>query len=209
MKGIFITFEGTEGCGKSTQIDLLKNWFEKNSIEAFFTREPGGPEISEKIRQLLLDPSNTAMLPETEVLLYMASRSQHTGQWIIPRLNNGIHVISDRYTDSTIAYQGAARDIPLSQIEMLNSFATFGIKPDVTFIFDMDVEKGMARIASRSKDRLEQENINFHKSVRNGFMNVAKTESDRCIIVNAEKTIEEIHTFIVNSLKERYKEIFE
>ncbi len=208
MKGIFITFEGTEGCGKSTQIQLLKDWFEKNNIEAFFTREPGGPEISEKIRHLLLDPTNDAMLPETEVLLYMASRSQHTGQWIIPNLEKGVHVISDRYTDSTIAYQGAARDIPLPRIEMLNEFATFSVKPDVTFIFDMDVEKGMSRIASRQKDRLEQEDINFHKSVRKGFLNVAKSDSKRCIIVNAEKTIEEIHEFIVNSLKERYTEIF-
>jgi dTMP kinase len=129
LRGLFITFEGIEGCGKSTQVKLLAEWLRETGREVLLTREPGGPVISEEIRSILLNPHNHEMLPETELLLYMASRSQHTGQWIIPALNTGKDVISDRYYDSTIAYQGAARSINLEWIQKLTEYATYSLKP--------------------------------------------------------------------------------
>jgi len=133
MKGIFITFEGIEGCGKSTQVELLKKHLDNEGLDVILTREPGGTEISERIRELLLDPTYKEMLPETEVLLYAASRSQHTGQKIIPAIESGKVVISDRFYDSTIAYQGAARRIDETSIKFLCEFAAYHHEPDLYF----------------------------------------------------------------------------
>jgi dTMP kinase len=156
MKGIFITFEGIEGCGKSTQSKLLAEYLQKRGIDTLSTREPGGPKISEEIREILLSNANDEMIDRTEVLLYMASRSQHTGEWIIPALDSGKIVISDRYYDSTIAYQGAARKIERKVIDMLTHFATFGLKPDITFLVDLPAEVGLSRIEAKNADRLER-----------------------------------------------------
>ncbi len=181
MKGLFITFEGIEGSGKSTQVRALKDWLEANQYKVLLTREPGGPRISEEIRKLLLNPEYQEMLPETELLLYMASRSQHTGEWIIPALNEGKIVICDRYFDSTIAYQGAARKIDLDWIDTLIDYATYSHKPDITFLLDIPVEVSLSRIAQRSWDRIENETIDFHKRVRNGFLELASREPSRII----------------------------
>ena len=159
MKGKFITFEGVEGCGKSTQTKLLKDFLEKENIQIMATREPGGPIIAEEIRNLLLDPIYKEMLPETEMLLYMAARSQHTGEWIIPALEAGKFVICDRYYDSTIAYQGAARDLDRKMIDMIRAYATYGLVPDLTILIDMPAEVGLTRISGRAIDRLEQESL--------------------------------------------------
>lgn len=198
---LFITFEGIEGCGKSTQAKMLKKWFDEQNIESLLTREPGGPEISEKIRNLLLDPANDKMLPETELLLYMASRSQHTGQWLLPALNSGKVVVCDRYYDSTIAYQGAARDIDYDIIYKITKYATFGLVPDVTFLIDLPVETGLFRILNRSADRMELESFAFHQKVKQGFLDVAKKEQNRYVIIDGEKSIEEIHEIIINHIK--------
>ena len=131
-ESLFITFEGVEGCGKSTQAKMLKEYLENIGKKVLLTREPGGPKISEDIRNILLDRNNHEMLPEKEMLLYMASRSQHTGEWIIPALEKGTFVISDRYYDSTIAYQGAARKIDRNIIDTITKYATFGLVPDLT-----------------------------------------------------------------------------
>ncbi len=198
--GIFITFEGIEGCGKSTQSKMLKEYLQSTGKSVLLTREPGGPLISEKIRHLLLDPENNEMLPETELLLYMASRSQHTGQWIIPALEAGKFVISDRYSDSSIAYQGAARRLDLREIDGITRFATFSLVPDITFLIDLPAENGLCRIKPCTADRIEKEDIDFHKRVRQGFLDVAKREPSRFCVIDGRGTIEEIHGEIIRKM---------
>ena len=201
MKGIFITFEGVEGSGKSTQIRLLEKYLQKQGIDHFITREPGGPPISEAIRKLLLDVNNSEMVPETELLLYLASRAQHTAQWIIPALGLGKIVICDRYTDSSLAYQGAGRRLSANVINVLTSFATRNLKPDITFLLDIDVEVGQARIQNRKLDRLEKESLNFHMQVRQEFLRLAKQHQDRYIIIDGSRGVQEIHELIVEHMK--------
>ncbi|PID28479.1 MAG: dTMP kinase [Candidatus Cloacimonadota bacterium] len=201
MKGIFITFEGIEGCGKSTQAKLLKKYLENNSKKVFLTREPGGPGISEKIRSLLLDKNLTEMLPETELLLFMASRVQHTGEWIIPKLKKGEIVISDRYSDSTLAYQGGARRINQDIIKKINDFASYGLVPDITFLIDLPAETGLGRIVKSDADRLESESIEFHKNVRKEFLYAAKSAPERFVVIDGKQSVEEIHDRIVESVK--------
>lgn len=196
-KGLFITFEGIEGCGKSTQVRMLKEFLVKNGERVFLTREPGGPKIAEEIRKMLLSVNNKEMLPQTEVLLYMASRSQHTGEWIIPELQKGKIVISDRYYDSTFAYQGAARKIDGKLIDTIRRYATFGLVPDITFLVDLPAEIGLSRILAKDADRLEQESMEFHKRVRNGFLELAKKEPERFIVLDGKKSIKEIHSDII------------
>ncbi len=205
-KGLFITFEGIEGCGKSTQAKLLEQYFTSIGKEVFLTREPGGPKISEKIRNILLEPENKEMLPETEVLLYMASRSQHTGEWIIPLLNEGKVVISDRYYDSTIAYQGAARKLNRNIIDIIIEFATFGFKPDITFLIDLPADTGLSRISKKDADRLERESMEFHQKVRNGFLEIAEYEKERYIVIDGKKNIEEIKNEVIKYVEDKIKE---
>ena len=204
MKGIFITFEGIEGCGKSTQVELLRDNLASEGMEVILTREPGGTEISERIRELLLDPTYKEMLPETEVLLYAASRSQHTGQKIIPAIESGKVVISDRYYDSTIAYQGAARRIDETSIKFLCEFAAYHHEPDLTFLIDVAVETGLGRINPELADRLEQESMDFHRRVRKGFLDLAE-KHPRIIIIDGQKSINEINGLIIEKVKEYIK----
>lgn len=192
-KGFFITFEGIEGCGKSTQALLLANALRERGHEVLLTREPGGPVISEVIRKILLDPEYFEMLPETEMLLYMASRSQHTGQWILPALKEGKIVISDRYYDSTIAYQGAARELDYSIIETITHFATYNTDPDLTFLMDLPVEVGMKRIKNRKLDRLELENPDFHAKVREQYLFIAAKYNFRYIVIDGDDLVDSIH----------------
>ena len=205
MKGLFITFEGIEGCGKSTQSKLLTEYLKKRGLEVLSTREPGGPKISEEIREILLSNANDEMNARTEVLLYMASRSQHTAEWIIPALESGKVVISDRYYDSTLAYQGAARKIERNIIDTLTSFATFGLKPDLTFLVDLPAEVGLARIEEKNADRLERESLDFHKEVRAGFLEIAEKEKDRYVILDGAMSVNEIHREIINKIDEKIR----
>ncbi len=201
--GLFITFEGIEGCGKSTQARLLAGALEEHGCGVLLTREPGGPPIAEKIRALLLDRDHTEMLPETEVLLYMAGRAQHTGQWILPALNEGRVVVCDRYYDSTLAYQGMARGIDEAAIRAQIAFATFGLAPHVTFLIDLDPAVGLARINPAHADRLEREGLEFHRRVREGFLQVAKEEPRRYIVLNGQMSIEELHGAIWRIVAQR------
>ncbi|MFO7660592.1 MAG: dTMP kinase [Candidatus Cloacimonadaceae bacterium] len=196
-KGYFITFEGIEGCGKSTQAMLLASALREKGYEVLLTREPGGPAISEAIRKILLDPENYEMLPETEMLLYMASRSQHTGQWILPALREGKIVISDRYFDSTIAYQGAARDIDFDMIETITRFATYSTDPELTFLIDVPVEIGLKRIQSRKLDRLEMETADFHQKVREQYLFIASKYASRYNVINGDDMVDSIHQMII------------
>ncbi|MDD3049777.1 MAG: dTMP kinase [Candidatus Cloacimonetes bacterium] len=205
MKGCFITFEGIENCGKSVQSNLLMQFLESKGKDVLMTREPGGTEISEKIRGILLDVENYKMLPETELLLYAASRVQHTGELILPALNSGKIVISDRYYDSTSAYQGAARKIDGKIIDYLNSFASCQTAPDLTFLIDVEPEVSLERLSRCVKDRIEKEDIEFHKRVRSGFLRLAEVHKKRFRIIDGNQSIQDIHDEIVEIIK---KELF-
>lgn len=201
MKGKFITFEGIEGCGKSTQIKLLCDYLERKGIPFLSTREPGGTTIAEAIRRVILDPATPEMLPETELLLYSASRAQHTGELILPALAKGKMVISDRYYDSTYAYQGAARKLNTDFIDVLTRFATFGLQPHLTILLDLPAEMGLARIRERSLDRLEQEALSFHQKVREQFLVIAKKQQYRYLVLDASKAPEELHRAVLKALE--------
>lgn len=205
MKGKFITFEGVEGCGKSTQAKLLGEYLKDKGFAVLQTREPGGPVISEAVRQIVLSPEYMEMLPETEMLLYMASRSQHTGQWIIPALKENKVVISDRFYDSTIAYQGSARNIDRNIIDQIRKYATYGLVPDITILVDLPAEIGLTRISGREIDRLEQESLGFHKKVRASFLALAEEERSRFIVVNGDQPIEVIHKEIIEKISTRMR----
>lgn len=204
MKGKFITIEGCEGVGKSTQLRLLKEYCEQKGINALFTREPGGCAISEKIRNVILDSQNAEMSDMTELLLYCAARSQHTETVIKPALESGVTVFCDRYCDSTAAYQGYARGIDWSTVRQLNSAAMCGVKIDCTVFIDVSPEKGFARKGgAKDDDRLERETLEFHKKVYAGFKNIIEKEPERFLCFKAEGTKYETHELIVNALKER------
>ncbi len=203
MKGLFVTFEGIEGCGKSTQARLLGEYLKLNH-DVFVTREPGGPKIAEEIRDILLSVDNKEMLPETELLLYMAARAQHTGEWIIPDLEKGKILISDRYYDSTFAYQGAARKIDRKTIDIVRKYATFGLVPDVTFLIDLPAKIGLGRVIEKNADRIEGESLDFHKNVRQGFLDIAKVEPERFYILDGKQSIEIIHKEIVKVVSDKY-----
>jgi len=210
-KGIFITFEGIEGCGKSTQAKLLSKALRSFGQSVLLTREPGGPRISEEIRSILLNKEFTEMNRLTEVFLYMASRAQHTLEWIIPALQEGTIVISDRYYDSTYAYQGAAREIPEKEIETINTIATTGLKPDVTYIVDVPVVIGLDRLHNGTKaediDRLESEDIDFHERVKTGYLELAEKEPERVVVIDGTKNVKAIHQDIMKDMKKRYNNL--
>jgi len=197
VKGLFITFEGIEGSGKSTQIRLLAEQLEQRGHACLLTREPGGPPIAEHIRQLLLDPCHAEMLPETELLLYCASRAQHTGQWILPALQRGEIVLCDRYYDSSFAYQGAARSLNPDFIRSITDFATYHTDPDLTFLLDLPVETGLSRITGRHLDRLEREELDFHVRVRQSYLELARQYHARYIVLDGTLPAGEIHNLIL------------
>jgi len=203
---MFITFEGIEGCGKTTQAKLLASYLEAQGCKTLLTREPGGTSISEKIRTILLDVDHSSMLPETELLLYLASRSQHTAELIIPVLKEGYIVICDRYTDSTLAYQGGGRQMDMSTLLELTTFASYNLKPDIVLLIDISVQLAMKRINEKKHDRLEQETTEFYERTRKRFLDVANRESDRYIIINGDDDIESIHRVISKSVVQKMKD---
>lgn len=196
MEGIFITFEGIEGCGKSTQANLLYDFLTSKNIECVLTHEPGGTPISEKVRNILLDNKNEEMDSLTELFLYFASRAQHTVEKIKPALKSGKAVISDRYFDSTLAYQGEGRNIPNQKIAEINSFATGGLIPALTFLIDVPAEIGMSRLTT--KDRIEKESLEFHNRVRGSFLTIARENKERIKIIDGMRPIEEIRKEIAS-----------
>jgi len=195
MKGLFITFEGSEGSGKSTQIALLQDYLKSKKINTLFLREPGGVNISEKIRDILLDVKSEGMCSECETLLYMSARAQLIDEVIEPALKKGQVILCDRFLDSTIAYQGYGNGIDVNKIKKIGEFVTRGIKPDLTLIFDIDPEKGLSRIPGK-KDRIEQRNTSYHKKVRAGYLDIAKKNKNRVKIIKVNKSIEEIHEVV-------------
>ena len=203
---LFITFEGGEGSGKSTAIKAISNFFKDNNIPFILTREPGGTPISEEIRNVILSKENGAMDLRTEALLFAASRRQHLVEKIWPALKKGIFVLCDRYLDSSLAYQGNARGLGIETVLKVNEFATEGTFPHITFFFDIDPKLGLERIAAnnnREVNRLDLEKMDFHNSVREGFKKVASLYPERYIIIDASKSIDEVVSSCISSLKER------
>lgn len=196
MIGIFITFEGIDGSGKTTQLGMLAALLAAHSIPHLVTREPGGTNIGNKIRQIILDPNNDKLSSETELLLYAADRAQHVLEELKPALEKKQIILCDRYTDATVAYQGYGRNLSLNLIHQLNSIATVGLMPDLTLLFDLPVEEAEKRMSSpislRSKDRLEKEQKDFHQKVRNGYLTLAKEHPQRFYIISALGSFEEI-----------------
>ena len=197
-KGLFISVEGPDGSGKSTQIDLLKKYIEDHGRTVVFTREPGGTPIGEKIRTIILDPENAEMDALTEAMLYAASRSQHVREVIRPALQRGDVVICDRFVDSSIAYQGFGRELG-QVVAIINSFAISECVPDVTLLFKLDPTVGISRI-KRAQDRLEKEDLEFHKRVYEGYLEVEKANPERVIGIDAGREIEEIHKEIIDKI---------
>lgn len=186
MKGKFITFEGSEGCGKSTQSRLLYEYIQAGGKQIIYLREPGATKISEKIRDILLDAKNQAIVPECEMLLYMAARAQIVGEVIKPALKKGIIVICDRFLDSTLAYQGYGLGMDIGLIRRIGKFTTAGIVPDLTLFLDLPVEHGLKH-RQASLDRIEIRSVNYHLRVRKGYLELAKQEPKRIKVVKVEK----------------------
>ena len=202
MSGLFISFEGIDGCGKSTQADLLRSYLESKGEQVELLREPGGTALSEQIREILLNPNNEKMDPSTESILLSASRAQLTREIIIPALERGNVVICDRYADSTLAYQGYGRGINLEWLEKLNEFATAGLKPDITLLVDLPVDEALNRMQSKSFDRIEMEGIEFLEKVRSGYLELTDRFSKRYFMIDGMETIEEMSKKIINKIEE-------
>ena len=203
MTGFFISVEGPDGAGKTTQMDLLAGWLSRQGLEVVRTREPGGTVIADKIRALLLDPAHREMTPRAEALLYMAARAQHTAQLIRPAMQRGAAVVSDRYADSTLVYQGVARGLSRADLAWLNGFATEALTPDLTLLLDGDVERLSARISRRGEqDRMESESLEFHRQVRQGFLALAADEPGRIKVIDAEQPVEIVWTSIETRLRD-------
>ena len=207
QKKLFITFEGCEGTGKSTQAKLLKDFLEKHGRQVFLTREPGGTELGKRFRQIILDPENRMLETRAELFLYFADRAQHVSEIISPALAKGMTVISDRYFDATFAYQGGGRGLDLETLRSINRFACAGLIPDITILLDIDAETGLKRAKRTAKDfaagagdRMEQQSIEFHERVRNAYLNLAKEESSRFIVIDATGSVDEVHAKISAAL---------
>lgn len=192
---LFITFEGPEGSGKSSILGELKNRFWKEGIEIVTTREPGGSIISEEIRKIILNKNNTLMDPWTEVLLYIAARRQHLVEKIFPEINSKKIIICDRFSDSTLAYQGYGRKLDINKINAIQDMAFDNFKPNLTILFDVKPEIGLKRIKQRSSqenNRLDRENLNFHNLVYQGYQAIAKGNQERIKVVDASKDFETV-----------------
>jgi len=196
---LFITFEGPEGSGKTTQLKLLAEWLREQGYDVLATREPGGTAISEAIRAILLDPAHTEMRPEAEILLFSAARAQIVGQVIRPHLERGGVVLCDRYADSTLAYQGYGHGLDLDILRRITAFATGGLVPDLTIYLDIPIEEGLRRKATgeaREWNRMEAQTLAFHRRVREGYLEMAAAEPDRWLVVDASQPIADVQAAI-------------
>ena len=195
-KGLFITFEGPEGAGKTTIIDMLLEKLESEGYPIMKTREPGGIDIAEQIRSVILNKNNTAMDGRTEALLYAAARRQHLVEKVLPAIEQGVIVLCDRFIDSSLAYQGYARGIGMDEVYAINTFAIDNRMPDATLYFDIDPEVGMRRInehKGREVNRLDLENLEFHRKVREGYKLLSRRYSNRIIEIDASQTLENVY----------------
>ena len=204
---MFITFEGIEGCGKTTQVKNLTAYLNEKGIPNVNTLEPGGTDIGQSIRRILLDTNNTGLFPLTELILYAADRAQHVNEIIRPALDQGKWVICDRYFDATVAYQGFGRGLDMEIIDILNNQATGGLMPDITVLMDCTEEIGIKRALDRNKDssqedqgRFEKEKMEFHHRVRRGYLTLAEDNRDRYIVIDASKPLGEVEMDVIRAL---------
>ena len=205
----FISFEGTEGAGKSTAINCLKQWFNERGVDPIISREPGGTPLAEEIRSMLLAHRDEAVDQHTELLLMYASRVQHVEVKIKPALERGDWVISDRFNDASFAYQGTGRAIGEAKLAKLDDWALDGFKPGLTFFLDLPVSVGMERAGQRGElDRFEQEDLDFFERVREGYLRRAEQDPERFVIVDAALSIPEVEEQVVTILEQRYSDEF-
>lgn len=198
MSGAFITFEGIDGCGKSTQLQAAATFLRAKGLRCEITREPGGTPIAEKIRELLLSPEHSEMNDRCEVLLYLASRAQHVSEKILPLREQGAIVLCDRFAEATFAYQGFGRGMDLNALIEINKFATGGIEPDLVIVLDVDLETAAGRLQTTGKapDRMEGSSQEFYRSVRQGYQELARRYPDRIVLVDATGDIEAVTTAV-------------
>lgn len=189
-KGLFITFEGADGCGKTTQLEMIADLLKQKGLQVTTTREPGAGKMGKALREILLHYDGDVS-SRCELFLYLADRAQHIDMTVKPAIEDGVVVLCDRHTDSTLAYQGYGRGLDLPELRMLNDIAVDGCKPDLTLLYDVSVEVAQTRVG-KEKDRLESEGITFHNKVRNGYLELAKNEPERFVVIDASKTIEEV-----------------
>ncbi len=199
-RGVFISFEGVEGSGKTTQAEALVEWLARSQIPHIFVREPGSTSVGEAIREILLNPVNKEMHPKCEVLLFLAARSQLTYEKILGALNQKKVVVADRFSDSTIAYQVYGHDLPARMVAILNRFATAGIKPDLTFLVDIDVDTGRQR--SAGNDRMEKRDAQYHERVREGYLRLARRAKKRIKILDGSKPVDVLSNEVIVQVKQ-------
>lgn len=205
---MFITFEGGEGSGKTTQIQLLKSYFESQCRDVITTREPGGTIEAEKIRELLVQRDGGNWTPTAEAMLFFTARHMHVETKIKPALSDGKIVICDRFTDSTIAYQGYGHQFDLDVLKQIQSVSIGDFQPDKTIILDIDVRAGLKRAGKRmedddsgdTEDRFERMDLSFHENLRQGYLTIAKQDSNRCVVINADQSIDGVHSDILSAI---------
>lgn len=213
MAGRFITFEGGEGAGKSTQIDRLRHRLEQLGQPVLVTREPGGSPYAEEIRSFILSGQAKRFGPLTEALLFAAARIDHVDKTILPALQRGTHVLCDRFADSTRAYQGSLGNVDAALIEDLERVTLKGVKPDLTLILDLPAELGLARAGERQAgqgegaDRFEKEDVSFHQSLRQAFLAIGRSAPDRCVVIDAARTPDEVEGAVWAAVRERLPEL--
>ncbi|GGE53832.1 thymidylate kinase [Pullulanibacillus camelliae] len=208
MKGLFITFEGPDGAGKSTQLKKLAEFLKEQHIPFIMTREPGGTEIGNAIRSILLDPANDVMTQKAEVLLYAASRAQHVQETIVPALKGGNIVLCDRFVDASIAYQGYGLELSVEEVMAINQFAVSGVEPDRTYLIDLPPTEGRQRMMKRQDpnvsyelDRIEQKHLTYHQRVREGFHRIYEENKQRICLIDGSRNIEEVFQDIVEDFQ--------
>ncbi|MFP4416199.1 MAG: dTMP kinase [Chitinivibrionales bacterium] len=208
MSGLFITFEGIDGCGKTTQLKLAQEYLRSKELPLIVTREPGGTPIAEKIREIIISPHHSEMTDACELLLYLAARAQHVGERIVPALKDGKVVLCDRFQEATFAYQGYGRGYDLSVLREMNRFATDDIHPAQTFIFDLPVEDAFERMKKMNKapDRLEQNSAAFYQKIRSGYLELARNESHRVCVLDATQPVEQIAALVEDRIDELLRE---
>jgi dTMP kinase len=217
VTGKFITLEGLDGCGKTTQLRFIEEWLEKRDVKFVSTFEPGGTDFGKTIRRVLLDSRNSGLMPQAELFLFAADRAQHVEEFIKPRLARGEIVLSDRYTDATLAFQGYGRGFDIEMCKRINQLATGGLVPGLTLLFDITVEDALARISERKRasdvdkpahdeSRLDNEHAEFHGRVRAGYLEIAAGEPDRFKIIDASCDVEQTWTATRKALEEFFAE---